>query len=109
MSERQIIFTEGGRMATPEQIDKVLSSPEFTEGEKNFVKWQIRQCGGFYRSLWEAIARADYENLTRLGQGFPSEVAAWKSWNGAWTYGGIGVSHGPGSLYERLKAAGLEL
>lgn len=47
-----------------------------TPGEVELVKWQFRLHGDFKKALWEAIARADINNLMALGMGFPDEVAA---------------------------------
>ena len=42
--------------------------------EAAVVEWQYGYCGDFRKALWEAIARADEHNLSRLMAGFPIEV-----------------------------------
>ena len=80
-------------------ISKILKSNDWTESEKSVVKWQFRLCGDFKTALWEAIIRADEDNLARLRYGFPNEVAGYKAW--AWTE--------PYSLATKLREAGLEI
>lgn len=75
---------------------KLLESPEFTEGEKLYLKFQRNEIGDFYRCLFETIARADVQNLNRLAKGFPEEVAAYIAWS-------------QGDLYDRVKAFGAVL
>jgi len=47
------------------------------EEQQALVEWQYRFCGGFKKALWEAIMRADDNNMERLRLGFPVEVAAY--------------------------------
>ena len=82
--------------ANYEQINAVLDSPDWTEGEKWVVKWQFGLLGHFARILAEAISRADMDNLSRLALGFPNEVAGY--W--AWAHGDLG---------KRLRKAGLPI
>ena len=42
--------------------------------EKELIDWQYRLCGDFRQALWEAICRADDNNLARLRLGFPNQV-----------------------------------
>ncbi len=49
--------------------------------------WQYRMCGDFQTALWDAITRADEDNLDRLASGFPVEVRAYRLFsqiNGWW-------------------------
>ncbi len=62
-------------------VSEALNSDEFTTGQKAVIKWQFRKYGGFFAVLFEAIARADYQNLARLELGFPVEVGGFKEWN----------------------------
>ena len=49
--------------------------------EAAVVEWQYGYCGDFHKALWEAIARADENNLDRLGFGFPVEVTGFKKYS----------------------------
>lgn len=40
-------------------------------------EWQYRLCSHFYAALWEAIKRADDNNLDMLRLGFPTEVVGY--------------------------------
>ncbi len=42
------------------------------------LEWVYGQTGHFYTQLFELMARADTENLNKLGQGFPEEVEAFR-------------------------------
>ena len=79
---------------------KFLESPEWTASEKAVIKWQYNETmhlyGSFFTALWQAIVRADHENLARLERGFPEEIAGFR----AWAYG---------DLAERFRAAGLDI
>jgi hypothetical protein len=44
-----------------------------------YLEWQFRVTGGFYSHLFEAISRADEENLAKFALGFPQEVEAYKT------------------------------
>lgn len=58
----------------------VLNYEEFkklTPGEQSLWKWQFREHGGFYMALWNAISKADQNNIEKLGRGFPGEVRAY--------------------------------
>lgn len=67
-------------MLTRPQIAHVLQSPRLTPGEKKYIEFQYHLAGDFYTALWGVIARADENNLFKLAQGFPGEVAAYKRW-----------------------------
>lgn len=82
--------------ATREQIRVALNSPDFTPGEKSVIKWQFHLHGDFKTALWDAIKRADENNLDRLAMGFPLEVEAFRAW--AW-----------GNLAGRIRASGLNI
>ena len=83
-------------MDTRDQIREILTSNEWTEAEKAVVKWQFRITGDFGKALWEAICRADEDNLERLSRGFPTEVEGYT----AWTRGDLGY---------RLRQTGLPI
>jgi len=83
-------------MTDREKLRQVLLGENFTVGEKAVVMWQMGLLGSFNKALWEAIARADEENLMKLSFGFPDEVMGYRAW-----------SHG--DLAKRLRAAGLEI
>ena len=82
--------------ATIEQIGEFLRSPDWTPEEKAVIEWQFRLCGHFKTALWEAIIRADDNNLEALEKGFPVEVGGYRMW--AW-----------GDLGRRLREAGLSI
>lgn len=42
--------------------------------ERELIDWQYRLCGDFRKALWEAICRADDDNLEKLRLGFPNQV-----------------------------------
>ncbi len=57
----------------------------FTDGERLLAEWYATdqrqwQAGGFTMALFDAMAKADGNNLERLRTGFPSEVSAWHEW-----------------------------
>lgn len=81
---------------TIEVISKFLSSPIWTPEEKAVIKWQFRLCGSFKTALWQAICRADEDNLERLGLGFPVEVTGFRMW----AYETLSI---------RLREAGLDI
>jgi hypothetical protein len=62
-------------------VEEALNSDEFTEGQKAIIKWQFKMHGNFLTALFEAICRADPQNLARLELGFPVEVGGFKDWN----------------------------
>ena len=49
-------------------------------GYDRYLDKQFGMGGGFFNALFEAIARADEGNLTKLAAGFPEEVDAYKTW-----------------------------
>lgn len=82
--------------ASKEEIERILTSPDWTDGEKAVVMWQYRLHGDFHTALFNAIKTADQHNLARLERGFPDEVSGFRAW--AW-----------GDLGKRLRAAGLSI
>ena len=84
--------------ATGEQIAAFLASDRWTYAEKRVIRLQFHWWNDdddeFEPMLWQAIKRADEENLKRLAKGFPEQIAGFM----AWTHGDLG---------ERLRAAGL--
>jgi hypothetical protein len=84
----------GGIMDNRTKISEVLNSPEFSESDKSVVKWQFHIQGDFLNALWEAIIRADEDNLERLSRGFPIQVEGFKAWYS-------------GDLAYRLRQTGL--
>ena len=64
-----------------QKIREFLANPDEAPAAKAVLKWQWRLYGDFYTALWEAIKRADDENLGRLAQGFPVEVKGFLEWN----------------------------
>jgi len=66
---------------TREALDKLMESKELTDGEKIYIKdCQFHLGGSFSNALFEAIARADNENLNKLASGFPQEVQGFLAW-----------------------------
>ena len=78
------------------QIGEFLESPAWTPAEKWVIKWQYRLLGDFHTALFDAIKRADEENLERLRLGFPEQLSGFLAWN-------------RGTLGKRLREAGLEI
>lgn len=77
----------------------MLTSSEFTEGEKFIVRAQYRAAipmGNFEEKLWELLCAADERNLARLSASFPTEVKATTDWR----YGALGY---------RLREFGLDI
>lgn len=54
--------------------------PPITEGERSLHRWQYKLCGGFERSLWDAILAADSTNLAAIEKGFPEHIAAYRAY-----------------------------
>lgn len=52
------------------------------DGERSLYDWQFRNHGSFFMALWEAISKADTENLNSLSKAFPKHVAAYKRYIG---------------------------
>ena len=46
-------------------------------GERRFCDFMYNKSGSFYKTLFEAIFRADKYNLAKLKKGFPEEVDAY--------------------------------
>lgn len=66
---------------------------KFTKEERLYIMAMHGRTGDFFRTLFEAIERADTVNLERLRAGFPKEVAAQQAWRN-------------GDLSDRIRAAG---
>lgn len=49
-------------------------------GYDRYLKYQFRLLGSFFTALFDAISRADEDNLDALAKGFPEEVDAYKTW-----------------------------
>ena len=47
-------------------------------GYDKYLEFQYRQSGHFYTALFEAISKADEDNLELLSKGFPEEVDAFR-------------------------------
>ncbi len=57
----------------------------FSDGERLLAEWYAAQqgewgAGGFTKSLFDCMSRADANNVFKLALGFPSEVRAWREW-----------------------------
>ena len=63
------------------RISVFLSAPDEPPEAKAVVKWQWRLYGDFFTALFDAIKRADDENLERLRLGFPIEVTGFIGWS----------------------------
>jgi len=59
-----------------------MNFSNLTKEEKAVVEWQYGYCGGFYKSLWQAISTADSNHLNRLEMGFPVEVGGYRRFIG---------------------------
>ena len=84
--------------AAREAINEALLSEELNDGEKECIQWQfpnVVPLPGFKAVLWEAMKRADSENLFRLRLGFPEEVDALRAFRN-------------GELGEKVKKYGVE-
>lgn len=58
------------------------------QGTRSLVDWQYHRHGDFFTALWDAICRADTENLAKLELGFPKHVQAYRKYTsvpGWWT------------------------
>lgn len=53
-----------------------------TVGEQSLYEWQFRTTGGFFSALWDAISRADSQNLYHLEKAYPSHVEAYNKFRG---------------------------
>jgi hypothetical protein len=87
------------RKAHRQQLARVLSSPEFSRGEKFVIRAQFPGplcLGNFDQKLWDLLCAADGLKLARPSRAFPEEVAAACEW---WH----------GDLGHRLRAAGLDI
>ena len=70
-------------MRRQEAIAFLLNSPTLKETEKKFLM-EVQLCpesaSHFWGLLWDAMLRADADNLALLRKGFPEEVAAVEAW-----------------------------
>lgn len=80
--------------ATFKEINAVLEGSEFTDIEKDVIRWQFRLLGEFDLALWRLIALADKNNLRKLALGYPDEVDGFCMW-------------ACGDLGARLRKSGL--
>ena len=72
-------------MGTPEVNARMaVGRNEVTPLETILLKWQYRLYGDFYTNLWEALVRADDNNIAKLALGFPDEVHALHAWRTTW-------------------------
>ncbi len=79
-----------------DKLRDALNSPQFDEADRVVIFWLFHFFGDFRTALWEAICRADEENLERLRLGFPNEVEGYKRWT-------------RGNLGQRFRDFGLEV
>ncbi len=63
-----------------EKVTQILISPDWTNAEKQLIKWQFNLHGSFYTALFDAIQKADPINLKLLEKGFPDEVQGFRQW-----------------------------
>lgn len=86
--------------ANREQIVAILTSPDFSEGEKFVVKAQFNHAfdwlSNFEQKLWEVLCAADHENWAKLLKVFPQEAIAVRDWK-------------EGGLGDRIRAAGCNI
>jgi hypothetical protein len=59
-------------------------SNDLSDVERIILRWQLDDYGDFHKALWQAMLRADEDNLAKLEQGFPREVAALQAWRHTW-------------------------
>jgi hypothetical protein len=57
-----------------------MTEYELTEEELAACRWQYGKYVDFFRALWEAIHRADTQNLSQLSLAFPVEVSAYQKY-----------------------------
>lgn len=50
-------------------------------GYDRYLEFQFGWSGDFTQALFQAIARADSDNLAKLSEGFPQEVDAYILWS----------------------------
>jgi len=55
-----------------------MAYKDLTVSEKAVYDWQMGIQGGFKKALFQAMTRADGENLYKLSLGFPEEVAGYR-------------------------------
>ena len=79
---------------THQRIQAFLADPNEPPEEKAVLKWQWGLYGDFFTALFDAIKRADDQNLERLRLGFPIEVTGFVEWN-------------RGDLAKKLRAKGV--
>jgi len=92
----RVLNAEAGAVQQRAALAHVIGgdAPGFTDGERSYLKFQFRMSGGFWTQMWEAMHRADPENLARLSLAFPEEVAALRAWR-------------VGDLAQRFERAGV--
>lgn len=92
------MMKEAGDRERIEAIRSVLVSEAFTKGERELLQTQYPQfpLSDFKAALWDAVYRADVENLKLLALGFPEQVDALRKWR-------------QGQLTERFREAGVDL
>ena len=61
--------------------DELRHTHMLSEEEQAVVKWQFGLYAHFYTALFDAIKRADDNNLFRLELGFPNEVGGFLKFN----------------------------
>ena len=57
-----------------------LGGQDKMNGFDRYLEFQFHIAGDFHNALFRAIQQADESNLTKLAQGFPEEVEAYKTW-----------------------------
>lgn len=60
---------------TAEQLKAAMKN-----GFDRYLDFQYRSGGSFFKALFQAIQRADVNNLPKLALGFPEEVEAYITW-----------------------------
>ena len=64
-----------------------MTEYELTEEEIAVYNWQFGLQGDFFTALWNAIIKADAQNLAQLSLAFPNEVSGYQKYtrqNGWW-------------------------
>ena len=97
--ETNTITTETYAERQRRVILEILNSDEYSDGEKDVLKWQFKFLGHFKTALFDCIKRADENNLDKLEMGFPEQVKAFR----AWAFGE------PYSLSQKFRATGLDV
>jgi hypothetical protein len=58
-----------------------MSYNDLDKQEKIAYEWQKGMMGGFYKTIMDACAFADKENLAKLEKGFPDLVEAYRKFS----------------------------